>query len=484
MNIESFFKQVANEALNKAQEVLALKKPPLKLILAVSGGVDSCVMLDVFLSLKKERNIEIIVCHVNHGLRVESKFEEQFVCDKSRFHNLQYDVYQALPWNGAGNKEAWARNVRYKFLNISLNKFKADYILTAHHANDQAETILMKIISGRIFGVSQGISFIDNNRKLLRPFLNVCRDDILQYANEKNIKYVIDSSNEDITLTRNKVRNILIPNLVGNFNPQLIKDLNLLQERLNEDEMILDQIALSWISENKDTANYREALLKLSSTLRFRIYQMQFEELTKEPNLKISYRDLKRIDNMILNKSGQTQFSPMFVALLNDYDKLVFEKNYIQNSDKESLMQLEPSQLSVPGNLERKYSDGSGWSIVTRKFSLDENDSADLIFNLNSTDNAFQGVAKSYFDYDKMRSSKDIFVREWQNGDQMKVWRRGRRKIKKLFQEKGIHLSLRRKLPIIELSGDILWVPEVSRSDIAPIEKSTKTVLEITFQRF
>ncbi len=212
-----------------------------KVILGVSGGPDSIAMLNVLLNIKNEGNInfDIIVAHVNHKIRVEASQDEAFVCDFCKKNNVQFfsksiDIPQIAHDKKIGEEEA-GRYERYKFFDEIMSKTKANKIAIAHNQNDKAETILMNLLRGTgILGL-KGIEFV-KDEKYIRPLLDCTRAEIENYCKIQNLEPRIDKTNFDNTYTRNKVRNVVIPYVQKEFNPNFIKALIRLSELVKEEE--------------------------------------------------------------------------------------------------------------------------------------------------------------------------------------------------------------------------------------------------------
>ena len=195
--------------------------PPI--IVATSTGVDSMVLLTLVQNLvPKER---LIVAHVNHHLRSQSQVEEQFLRQYCQKHQLALRVmqWQDHPQNGI---EAAARQARYHFFATIMAETKAKILLTAHHANDQAETVLMKLVRGgdlhQLVGLRPRRPFASGD--LIRPLLTISKATLINYAKTKGVKWYEDETNTDLSITRNRYRHQYLPTLARE-NPQIINDL-------------------------------------------------------------------------------------------------------------------------------------------------------------------------------------------------------------------------------------------------------------------
>ena len=205
-----------------------------KAVIGVSGGPDSITLLNVLLEIKQENLIDfgMCVCHVNHMIRKEAVSDEEFVLDFCKKNNIEcfikrIEIEKIAKENKQGTEET-GRIARYDFFNEILEKTGSNKIATAHTANDNAETVLMNIIRGSSL---QGLKGIEPKRdNLIRPLIECTRNEIENYCKEKNLNPRIDKTNFENIYTRNKIRNMLIPYIEDNFNPNIIECVNRLSD--------------------------------------------------------------------------------------------------------------------------------------------------------------------------------------------------------------------------------------------------------------
>ena len=205
-----------------------------RLVVGVSGGPDSITLLNVLLEIKQENLIDfdMCVCHVNHMIRKEAVSDEEFVLDFCKKNNIEcfikrIEIEKIAKENKQGTEET-GRIARYDFFNEILEKTGSNKIATAHTANDNAETVLMNIIRGSSL---QGLKGIEPKRdNLIRPLIECTRNEIENYCKEKNLNPRIDKTNFENIYTRNKIRNMLIPYIEDNFNPNIIECVNRLSD--------------------------------------------------------------------------------------------------------------------------------------------------------------------------------------------------------------------------------------------------------------
>ena len=216
-----------------------------KLVLAVSGGPDSMAMLNILNELKNEGiiNFNFCVAHVNHMIRQEAKDDEEYVkkyCEENNidFYSKSIDVQKLANNNKVGTEEA-GRYARYEFFDEILEKTNSNKIAIAHNKNDKAETIIMNIFRGS--GIT-GLKGIESRRgKYIRPLIECERFEIENYCEEEKLNPRIDKTNFENTYTRNKIRNIVIPYIKKEFNPNIIETLNRLSELVIDEENYIEK---------------------------------------------------------------------------------------------------------------------------------------------------------------------------------------------------------------------------------------------------
>ena len=216
-----------------------------KVVIGVSGGPDSITLLNVLNKFKEKLNIKIYVAHINHSIRKEADEETEYVrefCKKIgvEFFFKKIDVEQEAKKLKIGTEEA-GRNIRYAFFEEVAKKVGANKIATAHNSNDNAETVLMNIIRGTSISGLKGIEKMRDN-KFIRPLIETTRDKIEEYCKIENLNPRYDKSNKENVYTRNKVRNLLIPYIQKEFNPNIIEGINRLSNIATEEERFLNSL--------------------------------------------------------------------------------------------------------------------------------------------------------------------------------------------------------------------------------------------------
>ena len=242
-----------------------------KIVLAVSGGPDSICMLDILNDIKNDEtidmNFEIIVAHVNHMIRKEAEEDAKYVkkyCEEKQieFYSKSIDVQKMANNNKIGLEEA-GRKARYDFFDEILEKTNAQKIAIAHNKNDKVETVLMHILRGSGINGQKGIE--PKRGKYIRPLIECERNEIEEYCNEKNLQPRIDKTNFENEYTRNKVRNLLIPYIQKEFNPNLIQTIDRLSNLVAEEEDYMDKQVQKIYEEILISENEKEIQLDLKT---------------------------------------------------------------------------------------------------------------------------------------------------------------------------------------------------------------------------
>lgn len=254
------------EAVLKTIEKYNLIKANDKIVLGVSGGPDSLFMLNILNNLKEKLHIKLVVAHINHMIRDEADSEEQFVkafCKKINveFYSKRIEVEKYANNNKIGLEEA-GRKIRYEFFEEVCEQTGSNKIAVAHNKNDKVETMIMHILRGSGISGLQGIQPQTNN-KIIRPIIEIERKDIEKYCEENNLEPRIDKSNFDNSYTRNKIRNVVIPYIKQEFNPNFIETMTRLSEVITEENTFLNKLTETEYKKIFIQKNSKEIVLDL-----------------------------------------------------------------------------------------------------------------------------------------------------------------------------------------------------------------------------
>jgi tRNA(Ile)-lysidine synthase len=262
-----------------------------KFVLAVSGGVDSMVLLDLFVKVLANPLAQIVVVNFDHQTRPETKFEAEIVERICRKHGLEFKFF-LLDIDATKNFEAEARRLRYLYLKEVRCLFEADYIVTAHHQDDQVETVFLNFIKGSFVDGMAGLAAFDGSRHLYRPLLGVKKFDLRKYAKNEAIIYSEDSSNVDTKYLRNFIRLEIVPEIskrVGSMN-SIARNAQFYSEL----SVYLDSQLVSFINEKViDNTVFRSDLLDLPDFMRFKLYTYFLKDYD------LSVADFEQLDKVV-----------------------------------------------------------------------------------------------------------------------------------------------------------------------------------------
>ena len=439
-----------------------------KVIVAVSGGPDSICLLHLLNQLSKQLEITLIVAHVNHCLRgVEADKDQEFVhnfCEdfKIECYSKRIDVNKIAEINNVSGETA-GRDARYEYFNELKDKFKANKIALAHNANDQAETIFMRIIRGTGLEGLTGIKPV-RDHVFVRPLINITRNEIEEYCSINNIIPRIDKTNLETIYTRNKIRLELIPYIEKNFNSDIINGLIRLGDTAKKDnDFIEKQVELSYkkhchikpekVIIKSEAFNEDEAVLS-------RIIRRTFLEVNG--NLynfeKIHIYDIINIQKQ---GTGKEITLPGAINAINDYGDIIITK------EKKS-SEVEKYKFTLHIDEENRIQH-IGKNITLKVLDYNK--------KLNFTDKP--NIRN--FDFDKIKG--DIVVRNRKDGDKfIPFGMKGTKKLKDLFIDLKVKKGERSKIPLICFGEDIAWIVGYRVSDKFKITDSTKHILQIKLE--
>lgn len=420
-----------------------------KLLLAVSGGADSMYLFYNFMDLKEDWNLDIIVCHLNHGIRETAKRDEDFVkkvcsdyeviCFTKTVNMDQYARENKLSSEEAG------RILRYEFFRENSKNRK---ILTAHNANDRVETVLFNIIRGTGLRGLSGISYVNDD--VYRPLINIKRGEIEAYLHENNLKYFDDETNFEEIYTRNKIRLGLIPYL-EKFNPDIINSILRLSENAEEAENFIGKT----IEENYPSCHGNN-FLKVSEIkdhekfLGCELIKKYLEENFYKENI-LSRKNILGIYDLCFGESGREIHLGKNITARRSYDKIFIEEiKYKKSKENKEL------------HLGKNTSDFG--EIFIRKDDLE------------SPHDSFIKV----IDCDKIKGN--LYVRKRLPGDRFKaLGMKNNKKLKDYFIDRKVDRLLRDEIGLICDDEKIIYVMGMDISEDVKIDKNTlnKLVLEV-----
>ncbi|MBP3925089.1 tRNA lysidine(34) synthetase TilS [bacterium] len=270
-----------------------------KIGVGFSGGYDSMCLLDVTSKLSEKYGFEVFALHLNHNWRGEESLSEAKRCENF-CNNKKIKFYFETLSADCIKTETAAREYRYEFFEKCIEKFALDYILTAHNANDNAETVLYRAIKGSGIKGLGGIKEV--REKFLRPLLNIKRENIEAYCKENSLIPNVDSSNFDTKYKRNFIRKEILPSL-EQINPNIINALNTLSLTAQNDNLIIEEY-LQKIYETLKIENEfsTQKFLTLSNFVQNRVIY----DLLIQNSIDYDYKTVEKLVNFIKNNAKST----------------------------------------------------------------------------------------------------------------------------------------------------------------------------------
>ena len=438
-----------------------------QIILAVSGGPDSVCLLHVLQAMANDLTLGLVVAHFDHGLRpLDDANETAFVHALAQSMNLPFETAKAsqLKKKGNGSLQERAREVRYAFLERIRSQHGAQKIALGHNANDQGETVIMRLLRGTGPLGLTGIPPKRENR-IIRPLIHLTREEILSYLKEQGLSFKSDRSNLDQTYLRNKIRISLMP-LLHEYQPRLIEHLSHMADILREEGDYLDKEAHRWISREGSISEGQtsipiQPLRLLPKAMRYRIIRRLLMDVRR--NLRrINWNHVTASDNLIMSERPQGTLNlPRGIVVRKTYDTLVIGKESPFQSVHFHYV------LEGPG---RVYLEETNQTLSLAEISRES--AVDLG---RAPDTVYLDEAKVHF---------PLIVRNMRPGDRlMPLGMRGRKKLKNLFIDEKIPSEIRRKTPLLVSRESILWVCGYRMDERFRVTEDTKRILRATIRK-
>lgn len=444
-------------------------RPGHKVVVAVSGGPDSMVLLHILMALKDILEIELIVAHVEHGIRGARSVEDaEYVMSAAQKLGLPIYIKRcnvpAYAKEYGLSEEQAGRIIRYDFFNEICRYRHCDSIAVAHNKNDNVETLLLHILRGSGLDGLTGIKPVLG--KIIRPLLEVSRAEIEAYCSAAHINPRRDYTNDDLSYTRNRIRLKLIPLLADDFNPNITEALTRTAAILSDDDDFLNRCTMDVFDRcvHKDDGIIVLDISAFNAThiaLRRRLLRFIILRLKGDLN-GIEYMHIEQLLAYIEeSRVGTKLMLPSDIMAERGYDKIYI---YLGNSARKM---SEPfcAAISVPGDTYVK----NGEAVLSSSI-IDKNYINDY--------NAY--VSTAYMDMDKIHFP--IYIRNRRPGDRFKpIGSSGHKKLKEYFIDQKVPRLYRDQIPLIASGSEVLWIIGDRLSDICKVDDSTQRVLKLTY---
>jgi tRNA(Ile)-lysidine synthetase-like protein len=417
-----------------------------KILLATSGGKDSMVMLHLFQQL----DYEIGIAHCNFQLREMESFEDQnFIQEYAAANDIpvfitQFDT-KAFAEDYKVSTQVAARELRYNWFYELLETEKFDYILTAHHADDNLETFLINLSRGTGLEGLTGIP--EQNDRVIRPLLAFSQEEMEEYAKLNNIKWREDSSNASDKYLRNKIRHHLVP-MLKELNTNFLSSFHKTQTYLQEAQVMVEDASImiyQQVAKQEDDTIYFD-LKKLRKLPNYKSYLHQWLK-------EFGFSAWDDIYDLVESQSGKYVFSPEY-RLLKDRDSLILSPINFVNEKEEYSIDENQKEVNIPLNL------------TFCKV-------ADISLTTNSA---------IFVDADKLQFP--LVLRHWNEGDSFQPFgMNGKsKKVSKLFKDEKLSLLEKENSWLLCSNEDIVWIIGLRQDERFRIENTTKNILKIQLE--
>jgi tRNA(Ile)-lysidine synthase len=432
-------------------------------VVAVSGGADSVALLDMLASFGELR-LNLVVAHLNHMLRgAESDADEEFVRQLAENYGVpavvrRVDVYEVARQERRSLEDA-GRTARYAFLDDVAASHGANAVALAHHSDDQAETVLLRLLRG---SGGSGLCAMSPRSagRYVRPLLCLNRSEIEEYLMARALSWRNDSSNRSVEFLRNRIRHELLPFLSG-YNPSISDRLAATAEALAGDEEVLSALTDEAFArhfvrgDNSVSLNITGVRTELRG-IRIRLYR-QAILLVKGDLERISFSHLKAIDRMVFSqKPNLSATLPDGLMASRCYDQISF-------ASKMETACLLPRNIRIDGPGIYPLSGGEALSVDY----------------CNPPEGPASNIGTMEY-FDPVEAPFPWMVRTFLPGDRISPFgMTGHKKVKDLFIDLKIPQADRRLIPLLFCDDTLLWVAGIRRSSAAVIKSNSGNVIRI-----
>ena len=439
------------------------------LLVACSGGSDSLALLDLLVMLHGEGGPRILCAHFEHGIRKEeSHIDAEFVADICAQWGVPF-IYGAkdVPHYARAHRlslETAARECRYAFLRRERMQHGCDYIVTGHHADDLAETVLMRILRGT--GTTGLAAMREKDGVLLRPLLAITRATIEAYIQKRHLHPRHDATNDDVShAVRNRIRHCLLPELRKYYNPSLVRALTQLSTLAAEEDAFLAGLAEeAFLHAYHEKGLSQKVLRGLHPALQRRVLRMYWVRETGRAK-DFSYLHEERMRALVHVEAVARCGLPHGYTASSGYGYIALHRT--EPCTRGMGMDERMAEIFLP--MEREYAiiKFRGFAIHMRRISC-----------MTAEDRRSMAVKSAV--YVDLAQVPPLVLRTRRAGDYVRL-SVGRKKIKEIFIDDKVPRACRDDLPLIALAGthEILWIAGGRRSVLALVTESSRDILKI-----
>lgn len=407
----------------------------LKIVIGCSGGPDSMALFDMLLKIRSKYQLSLICAHVNHNLRRESVEEEAYLREFCEEHQVCYET-MTIERYGEDNFHNEARNIRYHFFNDVILKYQADILMTAHHADDLMETILMRISRGsNLQGYSGFRKVVDTSKyKIVRPLISFTKKELEEYNEMNHVKYFIDRSNAESKYTRNRYRREVLPFLKREDASVHLKFLKFSEELIDANSYIEKEVKRAVervIAKNRLNI---DRFLAEEPFIQKEILYFILATFYQDDLILVSDKHIHLLYALITSrKANATYHLPNEVVAVKSYQECYLERR--------------PDFLGTYEIEFSNFADLPNGHIIEKIEDTDDN--SNFVCRLDSSE-----------------IQLPLIIRTRKVGDKMAVkGLNGTKKIKDIFINSKIDIKKRELWPVVVDSlGNVVWLPGLKKS--------------------
>jgi tRNA(Ile)-lysidine synthase len=430
-------------------------------LLAVSGGIDSMVMLHLFSQLHKRMGLSLSVVHVNHQLRGEESMEdEQFVREKSIAYGIYFycervDVVSYADKHGL-SKQIAARQLRYACFERARQQAGAHVVATAHHADDNAETVLLNILRGTGIHGLAGIPLKREAGCIIRPLLFASRKEIQIYAMENGIKYRNDSSNTSLVYRRNLLRHRILPHLVKRV-PHIVETLNMVADTMRDvseklHTMVDEALRSLAHKDSQDRLMLNVKKLKMEPDF---LWDEVFVEILHRMHIEPTEKKVDALHRLCTMPTGRIVELSGELSACRDREHIVFKRT---NDEMSNIRYVEFGRM---------------YEYQWCRFSISNPEPVPAV--LSDTHEV------EYID--AARLGRQLVLRPWRAGDWfIPLGMKTRKKLSDFFTDQKVPRFKKTSIPVLESDGTIVWICGKRLDNRFKLTEHTRTAIRLTFQ--
>jgi len=422
---------------------------------ACSGGRDSMALLHFLNSIKEQFDMQVIAINIDHSIRANSALDSQFVLDYCKENNIRSYKFKVdaikIQKDSKMTLEQAARDARYKTFDTLIQKGLVDKIATAHHLNDQAETILLNLLRGCGLSGAKGMDVM-RSKTYIRPFLEIDRAEIMEYIDDNAIPFVEDETNQDNSCSRNYIRNVIMPTIRKRFRSIDANLVNFAKICAEDEEYIQSQVEAGGVVKNNEITKIPLSYFSFAPSIVNRILIKALQNYSLQD---IERKHINLIKSFALeSENGSSIDLPFDLRVHKEYD-------YLTLAPKKTKITVGSYNFQKG----KTYIEGFGTiRIVSSKVYNEPKPHSHTI-------DANKMPAGAVW---RFREQGDIFT---------PFGNAGTKPLKEYFIDKKIPSRLRDRIPVLAIGNQILIVADIEIADSLKVDENSTALFKIHYEK-